>query len=160
MSTFESMSGYAKLKGADFKELRKELIIALNKDIEGIRPCDNHNVNKPNTRSFIFDIPQHYKGDKGQKCVDAVGTLTMNKEKNEVEFEIDEGNRAYHDSVNTNFLKTLFAFFEKMPQVGKVYGAETAYSSEYRTDAYGHRTPSYTRYGAWAEKPSKRNARR
>lgn len=160
MSTYESMRGTAKLKGADFKKLRKELIAALNKDIEGIAPYDNTNVNSANSRSYIFDIPQRHHLGKDTKTVHAVGTLTMNKDTNTLDFEIEEGNRAVHDSRNANFLKTLFSFFENMPNVGKVYGAETAYSSEYQTDRYGEQTPQYVQYGAWAKKPSAKTIRR
>ena len=151
MSNYESMSGSAKLKGADFAKLRKELIVAFNKDIEPIKKKHLGELKKAHSRTYSFEIiePTMFHGHTELKP-SYHGKLTLNKEDNTLRFHIPENNHAVDHALGTNLMKVVMRFFESMEQKGKIYGAETVYSSEYHHDG-GYSDPDVMQYGAWIE---------
>lgn len=154
MSNYESMSGKAKLKGADFASLRRELIAALNQDIEKIsaKLLKKGNIQKANTRTLVFPFVNYQAGDEDNEgFAYKEGAVVLNKEDNTLRFYTDYNNHTVDSVAETKVFNTLMRFFNKMPNKGAIYGAETAYRSEYQVDEYDNEETSYTFYGAWQE---------
>ena len=155
MSNYESMSGKAKLKGSDFSLLRKELIAAFNKDIEKIpsKVLKKEEIKKANSRTLEFPFVEYHEGEgKDLGFVVTEGTIRLNKEDNTLNFYTGYNNHTVDRVSETNVFQTMMRFFDKMPEKGTIYGAETAYRSEYYVDEYDNEETSYSYYGAWEPK--------
>lgn len=152
MSNYESINGKAKLKGTDFSVLRKGLIEAFNKDLEGIpsKVLKKENIKKANSRTLSFPFVGYQKGEgKDLGFVFIEGSITLNKEENTLRFYTDYNNHTVDRVSETNVYKTLMKLFNNLPDKGTTYGAETAYRSEYHVDEYDNPETSYHFYGAW-----------
>lgn len=155
MSNYESMNGKAKLKGADFAALRKELIEAFNKDLAPIpaKVLKQEDVKKANSRTLSFPFI-NYQEREGKELgfIITEGAIQLTKEDNTLRFYTQYNNHTVDRVADTYVYNVLMRFFNNMPDKGSIYGAETAYRSEYHVDEYDNPETSYDYYGAWKRK--------
>ena len=155
MSNYESINGKAQLKGTDFAALRKQLVEAFNKDLASVpaKLLKKEEIKKANSRTLAFPFIDYQAGEgKDLGFVMIEGEILLNKEDKTLRFYTEYNNHTVDRVSDTHVYNVMMRFFHSMPNKGKLYGAETAYRSEYYVDEYDNQETNYDYYGAWEPK--------